>query len=156
VAGLFFITAIGLFLLQILLGTISAHYAVEGQAFYGFNLAEWLPYSVTRTWHTQLAVFWIATAWLGTGLYIAPAFSGHEPKFQWQLSLFLWAALVVIVLGSMAGEWLAVQQVLDLDISYWFGHQGQDYVDLGRDHFPVWSCIAQCPCSQITVSKVRQ
>jgi nitric oxide reductase subunit B len=132
VAGLYFITAVGLFLLQILLGTISAHYAVEGQAFYGFNLAEWLPYSVTRTWHTQLAVFWIATAWLGTGLYIAPALSGHEPKFQWQLSLFLWAALVVIVLGSMTGEWLAVQQVLDLDVNYWFGHQGQEYVDLGR------------------------
>lgn len=132
VAGLFFVTAIGLFLLQIFLGAISAHYAVEGQAFYGFNLSEWLPYSVTRTWHTQLAVFWIATAWMGTGLYIAPALSGYEPKFQWQGALFLWAALVVIVLGSMAGEWFAIQQLLDLDTSYWFGHQGQEYVDLGR------------------------
>lgn len=132
VAGLFFVTAIGLFLLQILLGAISAHYAVEGQSFYGFNLSEWLPYSVTRTWHTQLAVFWIATAWMGTGLYIAPAVSGFEPRFQWQAALFLWAALVVIVLGSMAGEWFAIQQVLDLDTSYWFGHQGHEYVDLGR------------------------
>lgn len=132
VAGLFFATAIGLFLLQILIGAITAHYAVEGQTFYGFNLSDWFPYSLVRTWHTQLAVFWIATAWLGTGLYIAPALSGHEPKYQWQLSLFLWAALVFIVLGSMAGEWLAIQQVLDLDTSYWFGHQGQEYVDLGR------------------------
>jgi len=132
VSGLYFITAIGLFLTQILLGAITAHYAVEGQAFYGFDLAEWLPYSVARTWHTQLAVFWIATAWLGTGLYIAPALSGYEPRLQWQGSLFLWAALVVIVLGSMAGEWLATQQVLDLDTNYWFGHQGQEYIDLGR------------------------
>jgi nitric oxide reductase subunit B len=132
VAGLFFVTAIGLFLLQICLGVVTAHYAVEGQTFYGFNLSELLPYSVTRTWHTQLAVFWIATAWLGTGLYIAPALSGYEPKYQWQISLFLLAALVIIVLGSMTGEWLAVQQVLDLDTSYWFGHQGQEYVDLGR------------------------
>lgn len=132
VAGLYFITAIGLFLLQIFLGAITAHYAVEGQGFYGYNLSEWLPYSVTRTWHTQLAVFWIATAWLGTGLYIAPALSGYEPKYQWQGALFLWVALVVIVLGSMAGEWFAVQQVLDLDFNYWFGHQGQEYVDLGR------------------------
>ncbi len=132
VTGLFFATAIGLFLLQILLGAITAHYAVEGQAFYGFNLSEWLPYSVSRTWHTQLAVFWIATAWLGTGLYIAPALSGYEPRFQWQGALFLWAALVVIVLGSMAGEWLGVQQVLDLDTNYWLGHQGHEYVDLGR------------------------
>ncbi len=132
VAGLFFITAIALFLIQICLGAITAHYAVEGQAFYGFNLSEWLPYSVVRTWHTQLAVFWIATAWLGTGLYIAPALSGHEPKYQWQLSAFLLGALVVIVLGSLFGEWLAIQQLLDLDINYWFGHQGQEYVDLGR------------------------
>ncbi|MBT4519010.1 MAG: nitric-oxide reductase large subunit [Halieaceae bacterium] len=132
VAGLYFATALGLFLLQILLGAITAHYAVEGQAFYGFNLSQWLPYSVARTWHTQLAVFWIATAWLGTGLYIAPALSGHEPKFQWQGVFFLWAALVIIVLGSMAGEWFAVQQLLDLDISYWFGHQGQEFIDLGR------------------------
>ena len=132
VSALFFITAVGLFLLQILLGAISAHYAVEGQAFYGFNLSEWLPYSVTRTWHTQLAVFWIATAWLGTGLYIAPALSGYEPKYQWQGVLFLWAALVFIVLGSMAGEWFAVQQAMNLDLSYWFGHQGQEFVDLGR------------------------
>lgn len=132
VAGLFFVTAIGLFLVQILLGAITAHYAVEGQAFYGINISEWIPYSLTRTWHTQLAVFWIATAWLGTGLYIAPALSGHEPKYQWQGALFLWAALVVIVVGSMAGEWFAIQQKLGLDISYWFGHQGQEYVDLGR------------------------
>ncbi|NRA53868.1 MAG: nitric-oxide reductase large subunit [Gammaproteobacteria bacterium] len=132
VAGLFFVTAIGLFLLQILLGAVTAHYAVEGQAFYGIEISQWIPYSLTRTWHTQLAVFWIATAWLGTGLYIAPALSGYEPKYQWQGALFLLFALVVIVLGSMAGEWFAIQQVIDLDISYWFGHQGQEYIDLGR------------------------
>ena len=73
---------IALFLAQILLGAITAHYQVEGQEAYGFALANILPYSLTRTWHTQLAVFWIATAWLGMGLYIAPAISGHEPKYQ--------------------------------------------------------------------------
>ncbi len=71
---------LALFLVQILLGAITAHYQVEGQQLYGFALAEVLPYSLTRTWHTQLAVLWIATAWLGTGLYIAPAISGHEPQ----------------------------------------------------------------------------
>jgi len=131
-AGLYFMTAIALFLIQMLLGGVVAHYAVEGQSFYGVNTADLFPYSLVRTWHTQLAVFWIATAWLGTGLYIAPALSGHEPKYQWQLSLVLWAALVVIVVGSMAGEWLAVQQVFSLDNNYWFGHQGHEYIDLGR------------------------
>ncbi|ABI73089.1 nitric-oxide reductase large subunit [Shewanella frigidimarina] len=135
--GKYFVTAIGLFLLQILLGGITAHYAVEGQEFYGFPLSEILPYSVTRTWHTQLAVFWIATAWLGTGLYIAPALSGYEPKYQRLGVNILWGALVVIVLGSMAGEWLGVQQYFDLDMNFLFGHQGYEYIDLGR----VWQVL---------------
>ncbi|GHF79039.1 nitric-oxide reductase large subunit [Thalassotalea marina] len=128
----YFLTAMLLFLLQIILGGITAHYAVEGHHFYGFELAEILPYSVTRTWHTQLAVFWIATAWLGTGLFIAPALSGHEPKYQKFGVNILWLALLILVVGSMVGEWAAVQQAFDLDLSYWIGHQGYEFVDLGR------------------------
>lgn len=135
--GKYFLTAIGLFLLQIVLGGITAHYAVEGQAFYGIPLAKILPYSVTRTWHTQLAVFWIATIWLGTGLFIAPALSGHEPKYQRLGVNILWVALLVVVLGSMAGEWAAVQQYFNLDLSYLIGHQGQEYLDLGR----IWQVL---------------
>ncbi len=130
--GKYFLVAAALFGLQILLGGITAHYAVEGQEFYGIPLAELLPYAVTRTWHTQLAVFWIATAWLGTGLFIGPALSGKEPKFQRLGVNVLFVALVVVVLGSMLGEWLGVQQVFDLDTNYWFGHQGYEYIDLGR------------------------
>ena len=78
----YFWLVIALFLTQILLGAITAHYQVEGQDAYGFALSNILPYSLSRTWHTQLAVLWIATAWLGMGLYIGPAISGHEPRFQ--------------------------------------------------------------------------
>ncbi|MBL4953972.1 cbb3-type cytochrome c oxidase subunit I, partial [Neobacillus sp. YIM B02564] len=78
----YFWLLLAMFLLQILLGSITAHYQIEGQYQYGVNLSDILPYSITRTWHTQLAVLWIATAWLATGLYIAPAISSHEPKFQ--------------------------------------------------------------------------
>ena len=130
--GKYFLTVIGLFLLQVALGAVTAHYSVEGHEFYGVPIAEVLPYAVTRTWHTQLAVFWIATAWLATGLFMAPMISGHEPKFQKLGVNVLWAALVFVVLGSMAGEWLGVQQVLDLNMNFWFGHQGWEYVDLGR------------------------
>ncbi|MGE5564710.1 MAG: nitric-oxide reductase large subunit [Parcubacteria group bacterium] len=130
--GKYFLTVIGLFLLQVGLGAITAHYAVEGHDFYGVPISDIIPYAVTRTWHTQLAVFWIATAWLATGLYVAPLISGHEPKFQRLGVNLLWGALVFVVLGSMAGEWLGVQQVFDLDTNWWFGHQGWEYVDLGR------------------------
>jgi len=128
----YFLTVIGLFLLQVGLGAVTAHYAVEGHDFYGIEISKVIPYAVTRTWHTQLAVFWIATAWLATGLYVAPMVSGHEPKFQRLGVNLLWGALVFVVLGSMAGEWLGVQQVLDLDTNFWFGHQGWEYIDLGR------------------------
>ena len=66
----YFLIVSGLMLLQIILGVITAHYGVEGNAFYGIPISEILPYSITRTWHTQLGIFWIATAWLATGLYI--------------------------------------------------------------------------------------
>ena len=128
----YFWLVIALFLTQILLGAITAHYQVEGQDAYGFALSEFLPYSLSRTWHTQLAVLWIATAWLGMGLYIAPAISGHEPKFQRFGVNFLFACLVLIVVGAFAGQWLAVMQKLGLDRNFWFGHQGWEYVDLGR------------------------
>jgi len=128
----YFWVVTALFALQVVLGAITAHYAVEGQAFYGFQLSEILPYAVTRTWHTQLAVFWIATAWLATGLYIAPLIGGREPRFQRVGVNFLFSCLLVIVLGSMAGEWLGVMQKLGLDTNFWFGHQGWEYVDLGR------------------------
>lgn len=128
----YFWVVMALFLVQILLGATTAHYQVEGQEAYGFALSEILPYSLTRTWHTQLAVLWIATAWLGMGLYIGPAISGHEPRFQRLGVNVLWTCLLVIVVGSFAGQWFAVMQKLGLAHNFWFGHQGWEYVDIGR------------------------
>lgn len=123
---------IGLFVVQVMTGALTAHYTVEGQAFFGIPLARWLPYAVTRTWHLQLAVFWIATAFLAAGLFLAPAVGGKEPKYQRLGVHVLFGALLVVVLGSLAGEWLSVQRRLGLDMSFWFGHQGYEYVELGR------------------------
>jgi len=122
-----------MFLAQVLLGIITAHYAVEGQGLYGLPFAEYLPYTVTRTWHTQLAVLWIATAWLATGLYVAPLMGGREPKFQRFGVNFLFFSLLIIVVGSFVGQWAAVHRFFsDLTMNFWFGHQGYEYVDLGR------------------------
>ena len=121
-----------LLLVQVLMGVITAHYGVEGQAFYGIPLAKLLPYSVSRTWHIQIAIFWIATSWLATGLYYAPAISGIEPKFQRLGVNFLFCALLLIVIGSLAGQWFGVMQKLGYVQNFWFGHQGYEYVDLGR------------------------
>ena len=121
-----------LILVQILMGVITAHYGVEGNGFYGLNISHLLPYSVTRTWHVQVGIFWIATAWLAAGLFIGPLVSGYEPKFQSLGVHVLFGALLVIVAGSMTGEWLSVHNRLSDASSFLWGHQGYEYVDLGR------------------------
>ena len=122
----------GLLLLQIVMGIITAHYGVEGNGFYGIELAKYLPYTITRTWHNQLGIFWIATAWLASGLYIGPAVSGVEPKYQRLGVNVLFGALLVVVLGSMAGEWLSVMNKMSDSNWFLFGHSGYEYIDLGR------------------------
>jgi nitric oxide reductase subunit B len=126
----FFVVA-ALWVVQVGLGAITAHYGVEGSGFYGIPLDRWLPYSITRTWHLQIAIFWIATSWLATGLYVAPAVSGYEPKGQRLGVNALFGALIVVVVGSLAGEWFGIQQKLG-NLWFWFGSQGYEYVDLGR------------------------
>lgn len=128
----YFWLVLALFLVQILLGATTAHYQVEGQQAYGVAISDVLPYSLTRSWHTQLAVLWIAVAWLATGLYIGPAVSGREPKFQRLGVNVLFTCLLIIVVGAFTGQWFAVMQKLGLDNNFWFGHQGWEYTDIGR------------------------
>jgi nitric oxide reductase subunit B len=128
----YFWVVAALILVQMGLGVITAHYGVEGDGFYGFPLSDWLPYSVSRTWHVQIGLFWIATAWLAAGLFIGPLVSDHEPKFQRLGVNILFGALLLVVVGSLAGEWLSVMNHMTDSTSFYFGHQGYEYVDLGR------------------------
>ncbi|CAF3818471.1 unnamed protein product [Rotaria sp. Silwood1] len=128
----YFFLVTGLILIQIIMGVITGHYGVEGNGFYGINLAAILPYSVSRTWHVQLAIFWIATSWLAAGLYVGPSISGTEPKGQRFGVNVLFGALLVVVLGSMAGQWMSIMNKLTGDNRFLFGHQGYEYLDLGR------------------------
>jgi nitric oxide reductase subunit B len=121
-----------LILVQILMGVVTAHYGVEGNGFYGLKTSGILPYSVTRTWHVQVGIFWIATAWLAAGLFIGPLVSGHEPKYQRLGVDALFGALLAIVVGSLAGEWMSIHNQLSDAGSFLWGHQGYEYVDLGR------------------------
>lgn len=121
-----------LIMVQVILGVVTAHYGVEGDGFYGIPLSKWLPYSVTRTWHVQLGIFWIATAWLAAGIVIGPIVSGQEIKGQKLLANILFGALLLVVVGSMSGQWLSIQNKLSATASFFFGHQGYEYVDLGR------------------------
>ena len=130
--GKYAVVVIALFLVQVLLGALTAHYTIEGQSFFGIPLGKYLPYAVTRTWHLQTAVFWIATAFLAAGLFLAPVIGGHEPKYQRLGVNVLFGALLLVVGGSLVGEYFSIHQKLGLQAGFWFGHQGYEYVDLGR------------------------
>ncbi|MBC3884769.1 nitric-oxide reductase large subunit [Undibacterium griseum] len=133
----YFYVVIGLILAQVGFGVITAHYAVEGHSFFGFPLADILPFTVSRTIHTQFAVLWIATAWLATGLYIAPAISGHEPKYQKLGVNLLFYALLFIVVGSTAMGWLGSLQHKGNEFAFWLGNQGLEFTSMGR----VWQLL---------------
>ena len=133
----YFFAVIGLLLLQIGVGVITAHYAVEGDSFFGLPIGQLLPYVVTRTVHTQMGVFWIATAWLATGLYIAPLLGGREPKLQKLGVDVLFWALITIVVGSTLTGWLGTLQHMGTGYSFWIGNQGLEYTSMGR----VWQIL---------------
>lgn len=133
----YFMVVVALILAQVGMGVITAHYSVEGHSFFGFPLADILPYTISRTVHTQFAVLWIATAWLATGLYIAPAISGHEPKFQKLGVDVLFYALLFIVAGSTLTGWLGTLQHRGVDFSFWLGNQGLEFTSMGR----VWQYL---------------
>ena len=128
----YFFVVIGLILVQIAMGAITAHYAVEGRSFFGLPLAQLLPYTVSRSIHTQFGVFWIATAWLATGLYIAPLLAGHEPRAQKLGVDALFYALVAIVVGSTVCGWLGSLAHAGFHFDFWFGAQGLEYTNMGR------------------------
>lgn len=131
--GKYLFTVLALFLLQVNLGAIVAHYTVEGQEFYGIDISQYLPYSLVRTWHIQAALFWIAMAFLAGGLFLAPIINGgKDPKFQKLGVDVLFWALVVLVVGSFTGSYLAIAHILPEEWSFMFGHQGYEFIDLGR------------------------
>ncbi|MGO2088683.1 MAG: nitric-oxide reductase large subunit [Oceanisphaera sp.] len=131
--GKYLFLVVALFTFQIMMGGATAHYTVEGQHFYGFELSKWFPYSLLRTWHLQSALFWIATGFLAAGLFLAPIINGgKDPKFQKLGVDILFWALVAVVVGSFAGNYLAIAQIMPANLNFWLGHQGYEYVDLGR------------------------
>ena len=125
----FFFVMAALFLIQTLVGGMSQHYRAELDGFFGIDVATVFPYNLVRTWHVQLAIFFVSTSFVAAGIFLAPMIAGREPKGQSKLAFLLLGALAVVVFGSLIGE-LA-------DIHNWFrgsifGDQGFEYLDLGR------------------------
>ena len=128
----YFLLVAALFFVQVNMGGIQAHYTVSPTTFWGFDkFVKWFPYNQVKAWHLQLAVFWIATAWLGMTLFVAPQVGGREPKGQGFLVDVLFTAVVIVAVGSLAGEVLGIRGMLP-ETWFWLGHQGWEYLELGR------------------------
>ncbi|WP_321425062.1 cbb3-type cytochrome c oxidase subunit I [uncultured Bacteroides sp.] len=132
----FFILAILLFLFQTVAGGAMAHYFVEPGGFFGFNLSSIFSSNILRSWHLQAAILWIATAYVGGGLFLSSFLSKREPKGQVALINFLFIALVVLIAGSLLGEYLGVKDLLQ-NLWFWLGNQGWEYLEIGRG----WQCL---------------
>src|SRR6185312_13192968 len=125
----FFFVMAALFLLQTLVGGAAQHYRADISSFFGFDLARLFPYNVARTWHVQLAIFWVATSYLAAGIFLVPMITGREPRRQNVLAYLLLGALAIVVFGSLAGEFAGIEGWIR---GSWFGNQGFEYLDLGR------------------------
>jgi nitric oxide reductase subunit B len=130
-AAKYFLVVILLFLLQTSFGGLLAHYTVHPGSFYIPVIGKQIPYSWAKSWHLQLAIFWIATTWVASAIYLAPIIGGREPKGQGILVQVLFGAVVLVAVGSLAGEVAGIKGLLG-NLWFWLGHQGWEYLELGR------------------------
>jgi nitric oxide reductase subunit B len=128
----FFLAMAALALVQTLVGAASQHYRADVAGLFGIDLVRVFPYNLTRTWHVQLAIFWVATSFLAAGIFLTPMVAGgREPRGQHLLAYILLGALVVVVAGSLLGEWAGVFGLRG-GLWAWIGAQGFECLDLGR------------------------
>ena len=144
----FFAVAALLFGVQVLAGLLAISDFVGFFESIGVPLSEILPVTVTRAWHSQLSVLWIAVCWFAATIWVLPLICRPEPRRQlaWINTLF-WM-LVVVAAGTLIGIPLGVSGLLG-DAWRWLGLQGWEYVELGRAFqyllfvaFVVWLIIA--------------
>jgi len=135
-AAKFFVVVIILFLLQTVMGGLLAHYTIHPGSFFLPFVAKLIPYNWAKTWHLQLMIFWIATTWMASAIYLAPILGGKEPVKQGLLVQLLFGAVLLVAVGSLTGEVLGIKGLLG-NLWFWLGHQGWEFLELGR----IWQIL---------------
>ena len=161
----YFLVVAVVLLVQILVGSIMAHYYSERTSFYGIEVDRFLPFNFLRDVHTQTPIVWIGLSWIGAALFLAPAISGAEAKGQGLLVDILFWVTLFVVGGALAGDYLGVMGVIKKGW-FWFGNQGLSYIQLGRAWqigffagLSIWSVLvlrAMWPSSAGLKSATRQ
>ena len=112
------------------------HYRADPVSFCGFQLERIFTSNPLRTWHLQLAIFWIAIAYVAAALFLGRSLRTDEPGWLAVCTHGLFAAFAVVIFGSLPGDWAGIAQLLG-DWWFWFGNQGCEYLELRR----VWQIL---------------
>lgn len=127
----FFYVAILLFSIQVLAGILTVHDFVGLVNFFGFNISESLPITVTRSWHVQLSILWISACWIGASFFMMALVSPKQSSRQVTLVNTIFWLTVLLVAGSFAGMLLGPKGIIGKNW-YWLGHQGWEYMEPGK------------------------
>lgn len=132
----FFYVAILLFALQVLAGILTVHDFVGFVNFFGFNISETLPITVTRSWHVQLSLLWISACWIGGSFFMMSLVSPQQSRGQVKRINSIFWLTVLLVAGALAGMVIGPKGLIGKNW-YWWGHQGWEYMEPGK----IWQTI---------------
>ncbi|MEE9229794.1 MAG: cbb3-type cytochrome c oxidase subunit I [Acidobacteriota bacterium] len=124
----FFAFAIILFGCQVLAGMLAATDFVRP---FGISLGNIIPFTVLRSYHTLLQIYWFFMMWVGYTLFFLPRLS-KVPNGQTFLINALFALCVFTGVGAIVGIYAGQTGMWTGAFAYWFGSQGWEFMELGR------------------------
>jgi nitric oxide reductase subunit B len=125
----FFYAAIFVFLFQVLAGVITVHDFVNFTIFFGYDLRDLFPVTISRGWHVQLSLLWISACWIGASLFVTPFITKEPASYEKYVNVIFWMTFV-LVLGSVVGIYIGPMGLTEH--WYWLGNQGWEYVEPGK------------------------
>lgn len=124
----FFAFAMVIFGLQVLAGIIGATDFIRPM---GLFLGDIIPFTVARSYHTILQIYWFFMCWVGYTIFFLPRCS-KVPKGQLLLINTLFTLCVIVGVGVLVGIYLGQTGIITGDVAYWLGSQGWEFMELGR------------------------
>jgi nitric oxide reductase subunit B len=130
----FFGVAALLFLVQVVAGLLAIADFVNLFAYLGLDqsVRAVLPTMITRAWHTQISVLWIAVCWFAATIWVLPLICRPEPSGQLRWINTLFGMLLVVAVGGALGIPLGVHGFLkESGLWLWLCLQGWEFMQIG-------------------------
>jgi nitric oxide reductase subunit B len=125
----FFYAAIFVLLFQVLAGILTVHDFVNFTVFFGYDLRDLFPITITRGWHVQLSLLWISACWIGASLFVTPFITKEPSGYRMYINILFWLVFTLVA-GSIVGIYIGPMGLTDY--WYWLGNQGWEYVEPGK------------------------